>query len=63
MAESKAKKYKSHDVVLKVETKKGKQNVAYDVTPASFHTVNFEGAKVSGEAYYVEKSVKLGASK
>ena len=63
MAESKAKKFKSHDVVLKVQTKKGKQQVTYDVTPASFHTVNFEGAKVSGEDYYVDKAVKLGASK
>ena len=55
---SKSKTVKGGDTVL--SCKKGGDSFA--VTADSFSAVDFKGVVVSGEAYYVDKAVKLGAT-
>lgn len=44
--------------VLKAKLKNGK---TIEVSQASFNKINFKDAEVSGDKYYVDKAVKLGA--
>lgn len=63
MAESKKKSYAKTDVVLTATGERKKRKVKYELTPVSFNTVNMSGLTVTGEAYYVDKAVALGAKK
>ncbi len=57
------KSYSKTDIVLTAKgERKGKQ-VEHKLTPASFNTVNLKDLKVTGEPYYVDKAVSLGAIK
>lgn len=51
------KSYKGTDIVLVV--KGSKKEISAD----SFSCIDFKGLTVSGESYYVDKAVKLGATK
>lgn len=46
--------------VLKAKLKNGK---AIEVSQASFNKINFKDAEVTGDQYYADKAVKLGAVK
>lgn len=59
MAEAKKKSFKHSDVVLTATD--GKKE--YKLTPVSMASINLSGMTVSGEDYYVDKAVKLGAVK
>jgi len=54
------KSYKASDIVIS-GTKEG--GAKFEVSAQSFSLVSFAGCKVSGEKYYVDKAVKLGAEK
>lgn len=51
---------KANDCVLDCTLSSGK---VIKVTPITFSHINFSGAKVKGNPYYVKKAVSLGATK
>lgn len=55
---SNKKSYKGCDVVLTIHSKEDVK-----VTPSSFEFHDYSGVTVSGEAYYVNKALELGAKK
>lgn len=57
------KTFAGGETVLECEKKTKEGTVKFKVTPDNFACVKFKGVKVSGEAYYVDKAVKLGATK
>jgi hypothetical protein len=63
MAEAKKKSYAKTDIVLTAVGERKKGKVKYELTPVSFNTVNLSGLTVTGEPYYVDKAVSLGAKK
>jgi len=54
------KTYKSSDIVIEAERENGSK---FQASAQSFKLNNFADCKVSGESYYVDKAVKLGAKK
>lgn len=60
MAEKKS--YKDSDIVLNCKIEKNGRIEKLQVSAQTFSMIDFRGATVSGEKYYVDKAVKLGAS-
>lgn len=57
------KSYSKTDIVLIAKGERKGRQVEHKLTPVSFNTVNLKGLKVTGESYYVDKAVGLGAIK
>ena len=47
-------------IIIKENAEKGETNV---ITPQTFSCVDWKGKEVSGIKYYVDKAIKLGATK
>ena len=59
MAEKKS--YKDSDIVLTCKIEKNGKIEKLQVSAQTFSMIDFRGAEVSGEKYYADKAVKLGA--
>ncbi|HHZ97588.1 MAG TPA: hypothetical protein EYN67_19065 [Flavobacteriales bacterium] len=54
------KSYKSSDIVIEAEREDGSK---FQASAQSFNMNSFGDCKVTGEKYYVDKAIELGAKK
>lgn len=54
------KSYKSSDIVIEAKREDGSK---FRASAQSFNLNSFKGCEVSGEKYYVDKAMELGAKK
>ena len=57
------KNYKDSDIVLTCKIEKAGKIEKLQVSAQTFSMIDFRGSEVSGESYYVDKAIKLGAKK